>query len=48
MLGVHWGTFPLTDEAIDAPPRALAAASTPAERERFRVTQAGTPWEIGR
>ena len=42
-LGHHWGTFQLTNEAIDAPPQALAAALT--ERciapERFAAVQPG-------
>ena len=42
-IGIHWGTFPLSDESLDEPPRALAAAV--AERglpaERFTVLRHG-------
>ena len=47
-LGVHWGTFELTSEPIDGPPRLLA--QTLAERrlppDRFRVLEAGQAWDI--
>lgn len=47
-LGVHWGTFELSDEPIDGPPRRLKA-----ELERlgmdvgaFRTIEAGSSWWI--
>jgi L-ascorbate metabolism protein UlaG (beta-lactamase superfamily) len=47
-LAHHHGTFQLTDEAIDAPPRdleaALAAAAVP--RARFRVLKPGETFSI--
>jgi L-ascorbate metabolism protein UlaG (beta-lactamase superfamily) len=47
-LAHHHGTFQLTDEAIDAPPLALAdalrVAGIPAER--FRVLRPGQVWQL--
>lgn len=42
-VAMHWGTFPLTDEARDEPPRALAAAQAAAglEAGAFRVLAPG-------
>ena len=49
-LAHHYGTFQLTDEAIDAPLVALAealhAAGIPAER--FRTLRPGQVWELYR
>ena len=47
-LGVHWGTFRLSSEAVDAPPRLLAAtlATAGIAPERFRTLEVGTNWEI--
>lgn len=42
-VGMHWGTIQLTDEAYDAPPRALAEARAKAgvSESRFRVMAIG-------
>ena len=46
-LGHHYGTFQLTDEAIDAPPLALADALKRAgiPPERFRALRPGQAWQ---
>jgi L-ascorbate metabolism protein UlaG (beta-lactamase superfamily) len=47
-LGHHYGTFQLTDEAIDAPLNALAEALRVAgiSEERFRISRPGQVWEL--
>ena len=47
-LGHHYGTFQLTDEAIDAPLVALAAAlkSAAVAPERFRTLRPGQVWQL--
>ena len=45
----HWGTFQLTDEPIDEPPRRLREAmrAEAIADERFRVMRPGEAWEVG-
>jgi L-ascorbate metabolism protein UlaG (beta-lactamase superfamily) len=47
-LGVHWGTFQLTFEPIDDPPRRLAAAlkAKGIAPNRFVTTEAGQSFEV--
>ena len=47
-LGMHWGTFQLTFEGIDDPPRRLAAAlkARGIAEERFFVTEVGRTVEV--
>jgi L-ascorbate metabolism protein UlaG (beta-lactamase superfamily) len=47
-LAHHFGTFPLTDEAIDAPEAALkdALAGAGIAPERFRALKPGEVWEL--
>jgi N-acyl-phosphatidylethanolamine-hydrolysing phospholipase D len=45
-LGIHWGTFALTDEALDQPPRDLATARNDhrIRAEDFFVLPIGGTW----
>lgn len=46
-LGIHHGTFQLTDEAIDAPAIALGEALlTEPRAQDFRILTPGTAWDI--
>jgi L-ascorbate metabolism protein UlaG (beta-lactamase superfamily) len=47
-LGHHYGTFQLTDEAIDAPLHALADALRAAgiPPARFRTLRPGQVWQL--
>lgn len=42
-IGMHWGTFPLTDDGFDEPPRELAQALAAAgmSPSEFRVCEPG-------
>ncbi|MBV9077666.1 MAG: MBL fold metallo-hydrolase [Methylobacteriaceae bacterium] len=48
-IGIHWGTFQLTNEAVDQPETDLAAALAAAgiEPSRFRAFRPGQVWEPG-
>ena len=45
-IGIHWGTFELTDESLDEPPRALReeAQKRGVGAERFVVLKHGETW----
>ena len=47
-LGIHWGTFQLTFESIDDPPRRLAAArrARGVAAERFVTTEVGRSFRV--
>lgn len=47
-LGIHWGTFELTDESIDMPRQRLATAiaADHLDAGRFRTLEAGEAWDV--
>jgi L-ascorbate metabolism protein UlaG (beta-lactamase superfamily) len=47
-LGIHWGTFQLTFEGIDDPPKRLAEVrkARGIAQERFRATEVGQSWRV--
>ncbi len=48
LLAMHWGTFDLTDEPIDLPPRVLRAVvdARDGDPERVRIFAVGERWRI--
>ncbi len=48
LLPMHWGTFDLTDEPLDEPPRALAraVADSPVDPAAVRVLAIGERWHL--
>jgi N-acyl-phosphatidylethanolamine-hydrolysing phospholipase D len=48
MVGIHWGTFDLTDEPLDLPPRALqeAVAAASGDPARVKVLAIGERWHV--
>jgi N-acyl-phosphatidylethanolamine-hydrolysing phospholipase D len=48
MVGMHWGTFDLTDEPMDLPPKLLAevVAERGGDPERVRIMAIGERWKL--